>query len=157
VKIVPKVLTEEERIKAVCRLGRYQTLPFVCVATGAQPSAVVKVVLDNNWLSVCGGINAVVVVAHGGRTNGYASAAHHIAYLQGIEGKYLGMVEAHIEWFLTQYTADLLLEGKESRRFGSWNRLEQWEEASIRRGLGLGYPKRVLGLDSKLKIMYGAR
>ena len=156
-KIVPKVLTEEERIKAVCRLGRYQTLPFVCVATGAQPSAVVKVVLDNNWLGVCGGLNAVVVVTHGGRTNSCASAADHIAYLQGTGGKYLGIVEEHIEWFLTQYTADLLLEGKESKGYSNWGRLDQWEETRIRQVLGLGYPKRVLGLDSKLKIMYGAR
>lgn len=67
------------------------------------------------------------------------------------------MVIGHLEWFLTLYTADLLLGGAESKRYDGWGKLDKYEELAIRTRLGPGYPKRVVGLDSKLKIQYGRR
>lgn len=161
-------MTTQERIHEACTLGKYQTLPFICVASGAQPSVIVKEVLDNHWLGVCRGIGAIVVVPDRAfRDNSYDGATEHVMDFYGMEDDHLAqdsadtnpyyLVSRHLEWFLTQYTADLLLGGAESKRYNGWGKLDKYEELDIRSRLGPGYPKRVLGLDSKLKIQYGRR
>ena len=157
-------MTEQERIHEACSLGKYQTLPFICVASGAQPSAVVKEVISNRWLGVCRGIGAIVVVPDKAfRDNSYNGATEHVMQFYDMleekltEANQYSLVYKHIEWFLMQYTADLLLSGVESKRYNGWGKLDKYEELAIRTRLGPSYPKRVLGLDSKLKIQYGRR
>lgn len=165
-----KAFAEQERIHKVCHLGKYQTLPFICVATGAQPSVVVKEVLRCNWLGMCTFIETPVVVpdrVH--RENSCDAISDYLCEYLEIDPGYLGFLEEdekihiwdlivyHLEWFLIQHTADLLLDGAESKNYKGWGKLQEWEENEIRAKLGPGYPKRVTGLSSELKIQYGGR